>query len=258
MLLRLLEDQSMTISLSIVLPAYNEASRLPPFLAAVRDYVEENYPGAHEVIVVDDGSQDETGTLLVQMARHWTSLVILSHTVNQGKGAAVRTGVLAARGEWILFADADGATPITETARLAEALQQGADVAVGSRLIAMDGLVRQRSWLRRLAGRSFAALARWWLAIPEQDTQCGFKMFRRHAAQQLFSAGCESGYLFDLELLALAHHWGFRVVEVPVNWREVPGSHLSLTAELGRVLRGLVRIRRRLRRMANRNASSST
>ncbi|TVS11579.1 MAG: glycosyltransferase, partial [Planctomycetaceae bacterium] len=94
MLLRLLEDKSMTISLSIVLPAYNEESRLPPFLAAVRDYMEENYPGAHEVIVVDDGSQDETRTLLVQMARHWTSLVILSHSVNQGKGAAVRTGVL--------------------------------------------------------------------------------------------------------------------------------------------------------------------
>jgi dolichyl-phosphate beta-glucosyltransferase len=247
----------MTISLSIVLPAYNEASRLPPFLATVRDYVEENYPGVHEVIVVDDGSQDETGMLLVQMARHWTSLVIISHPANQGKGAAVRTGVLAARGEWILFADADGATPITETARLAKTLRQGADVAVGSRLIAMDGLVRQRSWLRRLAGRGFAALARWWLAIPEQDTQCGFKMFRRHAAQQLFSAGCEAGYLFDLELLALAHHYELRVVEVPVNWREVPGSHLNLTAELTRVLRGLVRIRRRLRRFARRAASPS-
>lgn len=239
----------MTIALSIVLPAYNEASRLPPFLAAVRNYVEEHYPGAHEVIVVDDGSQDETAAVLAPMTRPWQSLVLLSHPVNQGKGAAVRTGVMAARGQWILFADADGATPITETTRLVQALQQGADVAVGSRWLAMDGLVRQRSWLRRLAGRSFAAVARWWLAIPQQDTQCGFKMFRRQAARQLFADSRETGYLFDLELLALARHYGFRVVEVAVNWHEVPGSHLSLTAELGRVLRGLFRIRRRLRQL---------
>ncbi len=244
-----LEDNFMTIALSIVLPAYNEVTRLPPFLTAVREYVERCYPDTHEIIVVDDGSQDGTGAVLIQMARHWTSLVVLSHPVNKGKGAAVRTGVMAARGEWILFADADGATPITETARLAEALQQGADLAVGSRLVAMDGLVRQRSWLRHFAGRSFAAVARWWLAIPQRDTQCGFKMFRRHAAQKLFSTSCESGYLFDLELLAIAQHYGFRVVEVPVNWREIPGSHLSLTAELARVLCGLFRIRRRLRQL---------
>jgi dolichyl-phosphate beta-glucosyltransferase len=237
----------MTIALSLVLPAYNEASRLPAFLTVVREYLEGNYPDAYEVIVVDDGSHDDTAAMLARIAKDWPALVILSHPVNQGKGAAVRTGMLAARGNLLLFADADGATPITETARLEVAIREGAHVAIGSRLLQMDGLVRTRTWLRRLAGRSFAALARWWLAIPERDTQCGFKMFQRDAGRQLFLAGCETRYLFDLELLALAHRQGFRVVEVPVSWHEVAGSHLSLTRELLRILFGLHRIRRRLR-----------
>jgi dolichyl-phosphate beta-glucosyltransferase len=244
---RLLEGMAMNIALSVVLPAYNEAHRLPDFLAAVREYLEKNHPDSHEVIVVNDGSSDGTAGMLAQSAVAWPSLVVMSHQVNQGKGAAVRTGMLAARGEWMLFADADGATPIAESARLEEAIRQGADVAIGSRWIAMEGLVRKRTWLRRLAGRSFAALARWWLAIPQRDTQCGFKMFRRDAGRRLFAAGCETRYLFDLELLALARRQGFRVAEVPVSWHEVPGSHLSLSREWFRALLGLIRIRRRLR-----------
>jgi dolichyl-phosphate beta-glucosyltransferase len=241
----------MTITLSIVLPAYNEALRLPAFLTAVRTYLEEEYPESYEVIVVDDGSHDGTAAMLAEIGRDWPALVVLSHPINRGKGAAVRTGMLAAGGDLLLFADADGATPITEAARLHVAIREGADVAIGSRLIQADGLVRERTRLRRLVGRSFAALARWWLAIPEQDTQCGFKMFQRQAGRQLFSAACEARYLFDLELLALAHRLGLRVAEVPVSWREVPGSHLSLSQELFRVLFGLYRIRRRLRRLTD-------
>jgi dolichyl-phosphate beta-glucosyltransferase len=241
----------MTIALSIILPAYNEALRLPAFLTEVRTYLEENHPDAYEVIVVDDGSHDDTAAMLAQIGRDWPALVVLSHPVNRGKGAAVRTGMLAARGDLLLFADADGATPITEAARLQTAIREGADVAIGSRLIQASGLVRKRTWLRRLAGRSFAALARWWLAIPERDTQCGFKMFQRDAGRRLFSAACEDRYLFDLELLALAHRLGLRVVEVPVSWHEVPGSHLSLTRELFRILLGLYRIRRSLRQLTD-------
>jgi dolichyl-phosphate beta-glucosyltransferase len=155
--------------------------------------------------------------------------------------------MLAARGDRLLFADADGATPIGEADKLVHAIDQGADVAIGSRLVEAAGLTRRRTPLRRLAGRGFARLARSWLKIPQQDTQCGFKMFRRDAGQQLFSQVKESGYLFDLELLALAHRRGYRVVEVPVNWSEVAGSHLRLSREAGRILIGLWRIRRRLR-----------
>jgi dolichyl-phosphate beta-glucosyltransferase len=239
----------MNIALSVVIPAYNESTRLPPFLAAVREYLETHYPNAHEVIVVDDGSRDGTAAMLAQTAGQWPSLVVVTLPTNQGKGAAVRTGMLAAQGDLMLFADADGATPIAETTRLATAIGAGADVAIGSRLVEVAGLTRRRTWLRRLAGRSFAALARWWLGIAERDTQCGFKMFRREAGRQLFSLGCETRYLFDLELLALAHRQGYRVVEIPVSWHEVPGSHLSLTRESLRILIGLQRIRRRLRRL---------
>jgi len=237
----------MTIALSLVIPAYNEVSRLPRFLADVRQYLDDRHPEAYEVIIVDDGSRDGTGAMLEATARQWPRLVLLTHAVNQGKGAAIRTGMRAAKGDLLLFADADGATPIAEAGKLEDAIRQGADVAIGSRLVDAAGLTRRRTWLRRLAGRSFAALARWWLSIPQRDTQCGFKMFRRDAGKQLFSLGRESRYLLDLETLALAHHLSYRVAEVPVNWSEIPGSHLSLARESLRLLTGLVRIRRRLR-----------
>jgi dolichyl-phosphate beta-glucosyltransferase len=234
------------ITLSVVIPAYNEARRLPPYLSAVRAYLDGHYPGSYEVIVVDDGSRDGLAGVLAPIAADWPQLAVIEHAANQGKGAAVRTGMLAARGERLLFADADGATPIDEEANLSEAIRSGADVAVGSRLVAARGVRRSRTLTRGLAGRLFAAFARRWLGISVRDTQCGFKMFRREAGRELFSRSSEPGYLFDLELLVLARRLGYRVAEVPVNWADVPGGHLSLARELGRVLPGLWRLRRRL------------
>jgi len=233
-------------TLSVVLPAYNEAERLPPFLASVRRYLDAAEPGRYEVIVVDDGSNDRLPELLASLAEEWPPLRVMRHRENCGKGAAVRTGMLAASGERLVFADADGATPIEEEARLADSIRAGADVAVGSRLLAADGQTRRRSWVRGLAGRFFAALARWWLGVKVRDPQCGFKMFRRKAARELFRRSKESRYLFDLELLVLAGQLGYRVVEVPVSWSEVPGGHLSLARELFKLPLALWRLRRRL------------
>jgi len=232
--------------LSVVLPAYNEAERLPPFLASVRRYLDAAQPGRYEVIVVDDGSDDRLPEVLASLAEEWPSLGVMRHPENRGKGAAVRTGMLGARGELLLFADADGATPIEEETRLADAIRAGADVAVGSRLVAGAGQTRRRSWARGLTGRLFAALARWWLGVEVRDPQCGFKMFRREAARELFNRSEESRYLFDLELIVLARRLGYRVAEVPVSWSEVPGGHLSLTRELVKMPLGLWRLRRRL------------
>ena len=148
------------IALSLILPAFDEARRLPPYLENVRSYLEQVFRQPYEVIVVDDGSRDETAAVVQCMASQWPQLRLLRHAQNEGKGSAVRTGVLAARGELFLFADADGATPIEEHARLAAAVAQGADVAIGSRLAPDTAIRRSRDWYRGLAGKLFALAAR--------------------------------------------------------------------------------------------------
>ena len=233
------------IALSLILPALDEARRLPPYLQNVRAYLEQSFGQPYEVIVVDDGSRDETAAIVQRLARQWPELRLLRHSHNEGKGSAVRTGVSAARGELLLFADADGATPIEEHARLAAAIAHGADVAIGSRLAADPAIRRSRHWCRGLTGRLFAFAARRLLRISAIDTQCGFKMFRASAGRRLFGALEETRYLFDLELLVLAQRFGLRVVEVPIRWQEVPGGHLHVFRELPRIVAGLWRLRRR-------------
>ncbi|OHB70502.1 MAG: hypothetical protein A2V70_07965 [Planctomycetes bacterium RBG_13_63_9] len=237
----------METEISVVIPAYNEARRLPRYLALVRQHLDELYSGRYEVIVVDDGSRDGLADVLAGLAGEWSGLAVMQHPTNRGKGAAVRTGMLAGRGGRLLFADADGATPIDQEGKLSEAIRAGADVAVGSRLVGGPDVTRRRSWGRGLVGRLFAGVARRWLGVSVRDTQCGFKMFRRDVGRKLFCTSEETGFLFDLELLGLADRLGFEVAEVPVNWADVPGGHLSMIRELPRVLLGLWRLRRRLR-----------
>lgn len=238
----------MSTAFSLIIPAYNEADRLPPYLASVRTHLTAAIPDAHEVLIVDDGSTDGTREYVSRVAAEWPPLRLVCHSQNQGKGAAVRTGMLAAAGEIRLFADADGATPIGEEERLRAAIEAGADVAVGSRRVQAAGVTRRRQWFRGLVGWSFARFIRCVLPIPVRDTQCGFKMFRRAAAEQLFAMSKEDGYVLDLELLALAQSQGYRVAEVGVNWSEVPGSKLHMSREWRKILAGVWRIRRRLGR----------
>jgi len=243
----------MPLAISLVIPAYNESQRLPSYLEAVRGYFDEHYAGDYEVIVVDDGSRDGTSDAIESLAADWPELAVMRHPVNRGKGAAVRTGMLAGRGAALLFADADGATPIGQECKLAGAIRSGADLAVGSRLTASADVTRRRSFARGLTGRLFAAVARRWLRISVRDTQCGFKMFRREVGRELFSMGEESGYLFDLELLVLAGRLDYRIAEVPIDWSDVPGSHLSPIKELPRILQALWRLRRVGRGLPRRN-----
>jgi len=233
------------IAISLILPAFDEARRLPPYLERIRAYFEHVFQQPYEVIVVDDGSRDDTAAVVQNLACYWPQLRLLRHAHNEGKGAAVRSGMLAARGDLLLFADADGATPIDEHARLAAAIAQGADVAIGSRLAPDAAICRSRDWYRGLAGKVFALAARRLLRISALDTQCGFKMFHAAAGRRLFASLTETGYLFDLELLVLARQFGIRVVEVPIQWQEVPGGHLHPLRELPRILAGLWRLRRR-------------
>ncbi len=235
------------IALSLILPAYDEAARLPPYLAAVRPYLDGRYGDRYEVIVVDDGSGDGLTQLLATAAADWPQLRWLRHAANCGKGAAVRSGILASCGALLLFADADGATPIEEEAALAAAIRAGADLAVGSRLLAGAGRRRARRWFRGLAGRLFSAVARRLLGVSVRDTQCGFKMFRGEAGRKLFALVHEPRYLFDLEMLVLAQRLGLKTVEVPISWNEVPGGHFHLVRELPRIARDLYKLRCRLR-----------
>ncbi len=228
----------------MVIPAYNEQQRLPPYLHAIREHFDQELAGCYEVIVVDDGSRDGLADDLMKGADQFPQLRVIRHPQNRGKGAAVRTGVLEAAGRFVLFADADGATPIEEECRLRRELQCGADIAIGSRRVAGAGVRRNRHPLRSLIGRSFAGLARRLLGLPVRDTQCGFKMFRRQVAVELFPQLREEGYYFDLELLILADRCGYRVKEVPINWADQPGSRMSFARELGRMVGAFRRLRR--------------
>ena len=175
-----------TLTVSVVIPAYNEEQRLPPYLESIRQHFDSDLAGCYEVIVVDDGSSDGMADDLKQRAEEFPQLRIVEHAQNRGKGAAVRTGVLAARGRYVLFADADGATPIEEEGRLRSQLRSDADIAIGSRRVVSTEVERNRNPLRGVVGKSFAGLARLLLGLSIRDTQCGFKMFRHEVAVKLF------------------------------------------------------------------------
>ncbi len=231
------------VELSIVIPAWNEEDRLPPFLDSVLAFVD-GYGGRSEVIVVDDGSTDRTSDVVLERTSRNAGLRLLVHEDNSGKGAAVRTGMLAAHGNRLLFVDADGATRMEELTRLEEALANGAQVAIGSR--EGDTLV-ECGPIRRFLGRWFNRAVRFGAVGGIRDTQCGFKLFDRPSALRLFGATQEDGYAFDVELLFLAQRWDIDVREIGVNWTEQAGSKVSLLPDGVRMLKAVQRIRSRWR-----------
>jgi dolichyl-phosphate beta-glucosyltransferase len=216
-------------ALSIVIPAYNEETRLPPTLQAVRAYLESSpYPDA-EIIVVDDGSQDGTAKVVERLAAGEPRLRLLRNPGNRGKGYSVRHGMLEARGDWILFSDADLSAPIEELRKLMDAVcEHKAQVAIGSRDMDRSLVgVRQSRW-RELAGIFFNFVMRAITWLPFSDTQCGFKLYHRDAARVVFARQRLEGFGFDVEDLYIARVRGFRAVEVPVRWNNVEGTKVSL------------------------------
>jgi dolichyl-phosphate beta-glucosyltransferase len=230
---------------SIVLPAYNEATRLPPYLASIHEYLDASPELKFEVIVIDDGSSDGTADLILKSAACWPELRLVRHPTNRGKGQALRSGARCARGRLLLFADADGASPIQEEQGLRDAIEAGADIAIGSRLVRDTEKSCRRNWRRDLVGRTFAWAVRRFFQLPARDTQCGFKMFRREVCTQLLKECRERGYLLDLELLILANWHGYRIAEIPISWTDVPGSKVRLLSDGWKMARGLLRMQRR-------------
>ena len=236
--------------LSIVIPAYNEAARLGGTLDAVADYMRQNYPQG-EVIVVDDGSSDETAGLAraaLARARPLRTSVI-SYKSNLGKGRAVRLGLLAARGDVVLFSDADLSTPISEAPKLIEPiLKNECDVAFGSRALDRSLIGVHQSWRREQGGRIFNLFVRLATGMPFWDTQCGFKAFKMSACRPLVEAATVDRFGFDVELLYLAHRAGLRLREVPVRWDHNEGSKISLFSDSFKMLGEVGLIRQQARR----------
>lgn len=226
--------------LSIVIPAYNEELRIVPTIGAIASHVAGmGFPW--ELIIADDGSRDETAALVEGL--ELVNLRLLRAERNGGKGSAVRRGVLAARGRYILFDDADNSTPIEELPKLLTKLEQeGYDVAVGSRA-AGGAEEAHKSLLRRTLSGGLRWIVRHIFRIGVRDTQCGFKLFTRDAAHRLYAAQTIDGFSFDLEILYLADRLGYKIAEVPVAWVDAPGSKVDTSREVQRFLRDLVRIK---------------
>jgi dolichyl-phosphate beta-glucosyltransferase len=232
---------------SVVIPAFNEATRLPPYLEQIFEYFE-GRGEPYEVLVVNDASTDATAEMLRTVAARQPALRVLTHDHNHGKGGAVRAGMLAATGDVRLFTDADGATPIAELKRLEPALAAGADVVIGSRALT-DPAVSVRTRPHRLAaGRVFNWVVARLGLHGIADTQCGFKAFTATAATRLFGPLETQGFGFDVELLLRARSAGMRIVEVAVNWADQAGSKVSLLTTGPRMVVEIVRARRRIGR----------
>jgi dolichyl-phosphate beta-glucosyltransferase len=213
-----------TPALSIVIPAYNEKLRLPATLAKIDTYLRAAHPD-NEVVVVDDGSTD--GTAEAARAAGISTLSVLDHAPNRGKGYAVRRGMLAARGARRLMTDADLSTPIEDLDRLSRALDAGADVAIGSRALETSNVILRQPWYREGMGRLFNVFVRL-LVLPDlRDTQCGFKLFTAAAAEKAFLPARLDGFSFDVESLYIARRRGLRISEIGVTWRNDEATHVG-------------------------------
>jgi dolichyl-phosphate beta-glucosyltransferase len=236
-----------TVHLSVILPAYNEESRLSETLGHVDAYLTAQ-PFESEVIVVDDGSTDGTARIVRARSETMRSLRLLQHPdgANHGKGAAVRRGMLEALGTYRIFMDADNSTTLEQIAGLWPSFDQGYDVVIGSRRIRGARITVRQAWYKELAGRSGNLVIRS-LAVPGiEDTQAGFKMFTRRSAEAIFPHQTIERWGYDIELLAIARQLGFRIREVPIVWVNAPGSKVRLTAYL-EVLSEVWRIRRNIK-----------
>jgi dolichyl-phosphate beta-glucosyltransferase len=215
----------MTPEVSIVIPAYNEASRLPATLDRVERYLGSSGIPA-EVIVVDDGSRDATAEVVHERATRWPQLRLVAAERNGGKGAAVRLGMAAARGRYRIFSDADLSVPIDDMEKLLRPLRAGAGVAIASRGVPDSQVELHQPWYRETMGKIFNRLVRIFVLGGVYDTQCGFKAFTAEVADRVFPVLQTRGFGFDVEVLYRAQKAGYRIVEVGTRWINSPQSRV--------------------------------
>jgi glycosyltransferase involved in cell wall biosynthesis len=233
---------------SAVLPAFNEAVRIGETLLATMAYLQKVSPQS-EIIVVNDGSTDSTADVIRQVfAEHtFRSARLLENFPNHGKGAAVRTGLLAANRPIAAFFDADLSTPIEELSKIIDPIAAGeVDIAFGSRALDRKLIGRHQPWRREQAGRVFNLIVRLATGLPFWDTQCGFKAFRMQSCRQIIEAAKIDGFGFDVELLLLAQRAGLKLREIPVRWNHYEGSKVHFIHDSLRMLREVMVLRSRL------------
>jgi dolichyl-phosphate beta-glucosyltransferase len=227
---------------SIVIPAYNESARIPATLESVIAAIRANQWQA-EVIVVNDGSTDSTARLVRDIASRAPEVRLLENPGNHGKGYSVRSGILNAQGDIVMFTDADLSAPMEEAGRLFAAIANGADIAIGSRWLESGRQIHRQPLYRQFFGRCFNAVCRMVMQLPFADTQCGFKAFTRSAAHTVFQLQTIERWGFDPEILFIAIKRGFRVVEVPVSWAHDERSRMSYLRDGLQMLKELAIVR---------------
>ncbi|MCB2155245.1 glycosyltransferase family 2 protein [bacterium] len=237
-----MSDSTASPFLSVIIPAYNEEKRLPATLEQVQDYLAgQDYEW--EVLVVDDGSKDRTIEVAEEVFRDPRCRVVRNPR-NMGKGATIRNGMMQARGELRLFTDADNSTPIEETGKLVERMMaESADVAVGSRAIEGANVEVHQPFYREWMGRTFNLIVQLFALRGIKDTQCGFKIFTKDAAEYVFPRQQMDGFSFDVEVLFLAQRKGFKIVEVPVRWINSPASRVSPLSDSAKMFVDVMKLR---------------
>jgi glycosyltransferase involved in cell wall biosynthesis len=238
------------IQTSLVVPCFNEARRLDGLLAAIdawrhRPAARNSDPPEADVVLVDDGSTDETPARLARAAKEDESVHVVSLSPNEGKGSALRAGIAAARGAYVVALDADLAVGLTHLDAIVGALETGADLAIGSRNAPGGRITHPQPALRRWLGRGYLALSRRWLSLDVADVTCGFKGFRRDVARDLFAASRCRRWGIDAEVLSLARRRGYAITEVPVTWCDGRASSVRLARDVAGSLVELIEVRRR-------------
>ena len=228
--------------LSIVIPAYNESARIEATLERVMICVESRGWDA-EVLVVDDGSTDTTASIIERWIERYPRLHLVQNPGNRGKGYSVRNGLLQAAGDVVMFTDADLSAPMEEAELLITAIADGADVAIGSRWLDRTRQTTHQPLYRRFFGRCFNAVTRGIMGLPFKDTQCGFKAFRREAAQIIFRLQRIERWGFDPEILFIARKLKYKIVEVPVTWGHDERSRMSYLKDGMKMLEEMAVIR---------------
>lgn len=213
--------------LSVIIPAYNEEDRIEKTLQAIDGYLaKQGY--AYEIIVVNDGSKDDTAKVVQGLVPYIKNLRLLDNSENQGKGWVVRQGMLAATGEIRLFTDADNSTSIDHVERMIPEFERGYEVVSGSRRVPGAVIARHQNFIRENLGRLFNLIVQLIAGLPYADTQAGFKAFTSRAAKEIFSRQTIPRFAFDVEILIIVRRLGFKIKEVPITWINDPKSHVKL------------------------------